>query len=161
MWSPDRRTALLGALALGGCGFAPVYGTGAPGGRLLGAVALPDPDGRDEYNFNQRFEERLGRGAGPYQLSRTITVNETGLGSLSDGQTTRYQLTGRARYALSLAAGGEPLIAGHTDAFTAYSATGSSASRQASERDAYRRLMVMLADQVIDRLLIDADQLAR
>lgn len=159
MWSPDRRLFLLGLGALAACGFTPAYGPQGGGGKLLGAVALPDPDSRDEYDFNLRFEERMGRGTGPFALLRGISVNSTGLGSLSDGQTTRYQLTGRATYALTRVGGSEPLISGHTDAFTGYSATGSSASRQASERDAHRRLMILLADQVIDRLLIDADML--
>lgn len=161
MLLPDRRLFLLGALALGGCGFTPVYGPTGQGGQLLNAIALPEPGDRNGYNFNLRFEERLGRGTGPYALTRTLTVDSTGLGSLSDGQTTRYQLTGRAQYALTLVDGGAPLISGHTDAFTGYSATGSSVSQKASSRDARRRLMVILADQVIDRLLIDADKLAQ
>ncbi|EIE50600.1 hypothetical protein AL036_15290 [Salipiger aestuarii] len=161
MSSPDRRLVLLGALALGACGFTPVYGPAGQGGLLLNAVALPEPENRNEYDFNMRFEERMGRGTGPYALTRALRVNETGLGSLSDGQTTRYQLTGRAQYVLTLAGGSEPLISGHTDAFTGYSAAGSSVSQQASSRDAHSRLMVLLADQVIDRLLIDADQLPR
>ena len=62
--------------------------------------------------------------------------------------------------ASKLANGSEDvLIVGRTDSFTSYSATGSTAATQAAERDARRRLMVILADRVIDRLLIDADTL--
>ncbi|MDO6587301.1 LPS assembly lipoprotein LptE [Salipiger sp. 1_MG-2023] len=161
MWSPDRRWVLLGLGALAACGFTPVYGPQGGGSKLLGSIALPDPEDSDDYAFNLRFEERMGRASGPYALVRDITVNSTGLGSLADGTTTRYQLTGRATYALMPAGGSEVLISGRTDAFTGYSVTGSSASRQASQSDARQRLMILLADQVIDRLLLDADELAQ
>ncbi len=159
MWLPDRRTFLISLAALAGCGFTPVYGPEGGGGRLLNAVALPEPDRRYTYDFNARFEERLGRASGPYFLKRQVQVDSNGLGSLADGQTTRYQLTGRATYSLSLVDSEEVLISGQTDAFTGYSATGSTAATQAAERDAKRRLMVILADQVIDRLMLDADKL--
>lgn len=161
MWLSDRRTLLLSLAALAGCGFTPVYGPQGGGSRLLNAVALSEPADRYDYDFNARFEERLGRGAGPYALDVNISTGVTGLGSLADGQTTRYRLTGRADYRLSPAGSEEALIAGRTDAFTSYSATGSTAATQAAERDAKRRLMVILADQVIDRLLLDADTLAQ
>ncbi|MBY6003235.1 hypothetical protein KUV62_04900 [Salipiger bermudensis] len=159
MWLPDRRTFLISLAALAGCGFTPVYGPEGGGGRLLNAVALPEPDRRYTYDFNARFEERLGRASGPYFLKRQVQVDSSGLGSLADGQTTRYQLTGRATYSLSLVGSEEVLISGRTDAFTGYSATGSTAATQAAERDAKRRLMVILADQVIDRLMLDANKL--
>ncbi|GGG71499.1 hypothetical protein GCM10011415_19210 [Salipiger pallidus] len=155
----------LGALVVSGglsaCGFTPVYGPQGGGGRLLNAVALAEPENRADYDFRSRFEERLGRGTGPYELTVNRSLSSRGLGSLSDGQTTRYRLTGRANYRLSPVGSDIALIEGYTDAFTSYSATGSTVATQTAERDARRRLMVILADQVIDRLLIDADKLPR
>ncbi|MBN8189705.1 hypothetical protein JF540_23745 [Salipiger thiooxidans] len=159
MWLPDRRTLLLSLAALAGCGFTPVYGPQGGGTKLLNAVALDEPTDRDSYDFNQRFEERLGRGIGPYHLKVSTAVTSKGLGSLADGQTTRYRLTGWATYTLSPVGVDEVLVSGRTSSFTSYSATGSTVATQTSERDAYRRLMVILADQVIDRLLLEADTL--
>lgn len=159
MWLPDRRTFLVSFAALAGCGFTPVYGPQGGGSKLLNAVVLEAPDNRYDYDFNKRFEERLGRGSGPYALKVGFEMGITGLGSLADGQTTRYRLSGRASYALTPVGSEDVLIVGRTDSFTSYSATGSTAATQAAERDARRRLMVILADRVIDRLLIDADTL--
>ncbi|EPX79592.1 LPS assembly lipoprotein LptE [Salipiger mucosus] len=162
MWSPDRRRLLLtlAALPLAGCGFAPVYGTSGGGGALLDAVALAEPETTDEYVFNRRFEERLGRGlAGPYRLETTFETSRQGLGSLADGRTTRYRLLGEVAFVLREAGSERALIRGRTDAFTGYSATGSTVATESAERDAEERLMILLADQVIDRLLIDAETL--
>lgn len=160
MWSPDRRTFLLSFAALAGCGFTPVYGPQGGGGALLNSVALAEPGTTDSYSFNRRFEERLGRGSGPYRLQTRIETDEQGLGSLADGQTTRVRLLGRVFYTLK-DSGGKTLLDGRTTAFTGYSITGSTAATEAAERDAEDRLMILLADQVIDRLLLDADRLSR
>ncbi|MCR8549325.1 LPS assembly lipoprotein LptE [Salipiger sp. P9] len=161
MWLSDRRNFLLAAAALAGCGFTPAYGPQGGGSALLGSIALEEPANRYGYDFNSRFEERLGRASGPYALKIRLETQSQGLGSLADGQTTRYRLVGRVFYTLTPVGSEEALIAGRTNAFTSYSATGSTAATQAAERDAKRRLMVILADQVIDRLLLDADTLPK
>ncbi len=162
MWLSDRRSFLLGALALGGCGFQPVYGPSRAGGALLNQVALAEPKTRDAYVFNRRFEERLGRGTGgSYTLSLRLQTDSQDLGTTSAGNITRFRLIGRAFYTLRDAATEAVLIDGRTNAFTGYSTTGSTVATLAAERDAEDRLMVLLADQVIDALLLRADTLAR
>lgn len=157
MWS-SRRAFILSALALSGCGFTPVYGPGGTGNRLLGQIALDEPDTTAGYLFTRRFEERLGRSDGPYQLETGIQVDEQDLGSTSTGVITRYRLLGRVFYTLR-DADGQALIEGRTNAFTGYSTTGSTVATRAAERDAQERLMVLLADQVIDQLILEATDL--
>lgn len=170
MWScsgrTDRRAFCLGALSLGalglsGCGFAPVYGPGGAGGRLLGEVALAAPEGPLGYIFNRRFEERLGRpGAdAAYALRLAIAVDEDVLGGTSAGVTTRYRLLGAARFTLTDAATGRILLSDATEAFTGYSTTGSTVATLAAKRDAEERLGVLLADQVVDLLVLAAPDL--
>ncbi len=163
MWSPNRRTLLAacGALALAGCGFTPVYGPQGGGQALLGQIALSDPDSPNAYLFTRRIEERLGRApsGAPYQLETTIRTESTGQGSLADGNTTRIRLVGDASFKLRDTASAETLTEGSTSSFTGYSTTGSTAATQASERDAEERLMIMLADRVIDRLMLVAADL--
>ncbi|MBL3565900.1 hypothetical protein JMM59_12930, partial [Rhodovulum sulfidophilum] len=48
---------------------------------------------------------------------------------------------------------GSVVQSGEVDSFTAYSATGSTVATRTAERDAYRRLMVILADEMVTRLL--------
>ncbi len=156
MWLYDRRMILLGATALGACGFTPVYGPQGGGGALLNAVALPDPNDSKGYHFNSRFEERLGRGGptAPYRLDIRIQTDEQDMGSTSAGTTTRYRLIGRVFYTLVEAGTAKTLLQGRTNAFTGYSSTGSTVATRAAETDAMERLMILLADQVIDDLLL-------
>ena len=87
-----------------------------------------------------------------------LQTSRQSLGATSIGNTTRYRLVGRAQYRL-LDLNGAELISGRTDSFTGYSTTGSTVSTLAAERDARDRLVTILADQVIDALLLDAADL--
>ncbi len=156
--SCKRRTFLLGALSLGltaACGFTPVYGPGGGGDALQGQIVLDAPDTREGYLLTRRLEERLGRGTGgAYTLGYDIRVEFEGLGTTSDGSTTRYQLLGTVAYTLHDAATKAVLMRRDTSAFAGYSATGSNVSTLAAEQDAQRRLMVVLGDQMVDQLLL-------
>ncbi|WP_425071148.1 LPS assembly lipoprotein LptE [Sagittula sp. S175] len=153
-----RRAALLGLLVLAGCGFTPVYGPEGGGTQLLGAIALPAPGGDEAYIFNQRFEERLGRvrDTAIYDLSLQLQMTPQDIAITSTGNTTRVRLVGRAFFALKDKATGKVLHEGRTNAFTGYSTTGSTVATRAAYRDARERLMVILADQVIDDLILNA-----
>ena len=162
MWWSDRRAILiaLGAGALSACGFAPVYGPQGGGSALQGAVALADPVTRAEYLLVQRLEDRLGRATTPrYRLEVVLSTRTQGLGTSAEGDTTRFHLVGTARYTLKSATQDTVLVQGDTDAFTGYSATGSTVATLAAERDALARLMVILGDQITDRLLLAAASL--
>lgn len=162
MWLSDRRVFLTGALAaLGACGFAPVYGPGGAGQTVLSQITLTAPTTPNAYLFTRRFEERAGRGgASPrYRLSVQLGTDQTGSGSVSSGATTRFRVDGTARYTLRDSATDAVLLSGTTEAFTGYSATGSTVATLAAERDALERLMVILADRVIDALVLAAPDL--
>lgn len=158
MWLSDRRSFLLGAggLTLGACGFTPVYGPDGGGAALQNAVALKDASNKTAYAFNRRFEERIGRAApgAPYTLGVQLQSEEQDMGSTSAGNTTRYRIIGRAFYSLVDATTEQVLLEGRTNAFTGYSTTGSTVATRAAKADAELRLMVLLADQVIDDLLL-------
>ena len=154
----SRRTVLLSALALSACGFTPVYGPGGSGAVLQGRIALADPDTPMAYAFTRRFEDRMGRASGPYRLETRFQTTQQGIGGTSAGVTTRYRILGRVFYTLRDAEG-TALVDSRTNAFTGYSATGSTVATRAAERDAQERLMVLLADQIIDQLILEAADL--
>ncbi|WP_227444174.1 LPS assembly lipoprotein LptE [Cognatishimia sp. F0-27] len=157
-----RRALLvaLGGSGLTACGFQPVYGPGGGGRALEGQIALSAAETPESYAFNRRFEERLGRStAAPWQLGVQIQTDQQDLGSTSTGSITRYRIIGRAQYALMPAGSKTAVIEGRTNAFTGYSTTGSTVATLAAERDARERLMVILADQVIDSLILRAPDL--
>jgi LPS-assembly lipoprotein len=151
MWLSDRRSFLVAALALGGCGFTPVYGPAGAGQALENAVDLGAPKSDDAYLVQRRFEERLGRGSA-YRLEFDVTTKDVGLGGTSTGNTTRYRVDGALSY--KLLQGKAVLLQGKTQAFTGYSTTGSTLSTLAAEKDARKRLMVILADQLMDELIL-------
>lgn len=145
---------VLGLAALAGCGFTPAYAPGGAGSQLRGAVELPDPDGMDAYLLNARLTERLGPAADPrFDLTYGLRIAVTAQGVTSEQITTRHALNGMLDFRLTDRATGQPVAEGAVNAFTSYSATGSTIATTAAESDARKRLMTMLADQLITRLL--------
>lgn len=161
MWLSDRRAFLLGAAALGGCGFAPAYGPGGAARRLQDAIHVDAPDTRETFLVTQRVEERLGAGgpAAPYTLGLQIGISETSQGKNPSGDTTRFRMVGRLTYSLRRAGEATAFRTGTVRNFTGYSATGSTAATLAANRDARERLLIILADQMIDRLVLGAADL--
>ena len=162
MWSPDRRAVLLGLLAVSGlaaCGLSPVYGPGGGGGKLFGKVRPRDPGTPLDFVFNRRLAERLGpEDAAIYALDYRISAGVVAQAITPDEVTTRYSLNGTADFALT-GPGGAVITQGRVSSFTSYSTTGTTISTLAAEGDARERLALMLADQVVTRLLAAASGL--
>ncbi len=152
MWS--RRAALAAGLALAACGFQPVYGPGGAGTRLQGQVRVADPGTADDYAFLRHLTERLGpEQAVRYELGYRLQIATVGQAITPDEVTTRYSLNGTAAYTLTDAATGAVVAQGEVSNFSSYSAEGTVIATNAAEQDARGRLAVMLADQVVTRLL--------
>lgn len=161
MWSSEPRRrflARLGGLAVLGtasaCGFQPVYGPGGAGTRLQGRVRIAEPKTRDDYAFLRRLTERLGPDESPdFDLAYTLRIASVGQGITPDEVTTRYSLNGTASFTLTDSATGAVVAQGEVSNFSSHSAVGSVIATTAAEQDARDRLAVMLADQVVTRLL--------
>ncbi len=156
MSSSDRRSflALLAASPLAACGFTPAYGPGGPAAALNGQIALDDPTDKYSFDLVGRLEERLGRAKpGTWRLSYTIALSQVGLGITSTNAITRYNVLGTITYALHRLDDGTQATAGQVKNFTSYSASGTIVSTAASERDAYERLMRILADAIVTDLI--------
>ncbi len=150
----SRRSILLVPLALAACGFTPAYGPGGSAGKLTETVWVQDPTDRNAFDLVERLEERLGRPeAIRYDLAYTITTETVGVGITTDNKITRYDLKGVVDYALTERATGARITGGRVQSFTAYSATGSTVAQLAAEEDAALRLMRILADQIVARLI--------
>jgi len=156
----DRRRFLLTLTAVSGlaaCGFSPIYTPGGGGARLRGAVRVDAPTDSDSFDLVKELEARLGRPDAPrYTLSVKLMLREESLAITGGNDITRYNLVGRATFSLREIAAGKPRASGRVDAFSAYSATTSTVATLAAKRDAHARLMRMLADQIVTRLLAAA-----
>lgn len=155
-----RRSLLVAPLALAACGFTPAYAPGGAANKLVGTVWVQDPTDKNAFDFVERMEERLGRPQDiRYDLAYTITTEAIGVGITADNQITRFNLTGVVDYTLTERASGARVGGGQVRNFTSYSATGSTVAGLAAEEDAAYRLMRILADQIVARLIADAARL--
>jgi LPS-assembly lipoprotein len=158
MSSPEaltRRAALLGCLALGGCGFTPAYAPGGGATALRGKVALTTAtDSAFDYRLRTALEDRLGRSPSPlYDLRVETRIDEVSAAITSGGSVTRFNLSGRADFVLTEGGTGVERASGNVSSFTGYSATGTTVATRAAADDARERLAVMLADLIVNRLI--------
>ena len=145
----DRRTFLLSAVALAGCGFQPTYGPNGSGSALRGAIRVDTSGNREAYVLANKLEDIFARPATPtYALTFDVDTDEAAVGITPEQEITRYHVTGKAKYSLINIADGQTVASGEVNSFTAYSATGSTVSSVTATRDAYDRLMEILADQM-------------
>ncbi|MBU2936020.1 MULTISPECIES: LPS assembly lipoprotein LptE [Pacificibacter] len=145
----NRRTFLLSAAALAGCGFQPAYGPNGTASKLRGKVRIESSDSREGFTLAHALEDIFAQTVDEqYVLSFTIETDEDGLGITTDQEITRYHVTGTAKFSLIRTADGQTVASGEARNFTAYSATGSTVSSVTATRDAYDRLMSILANQI-------------
>jgi LPS-assembly lipoprotein len=149
---------ILPIVALTACGFTPVYGTNGTSNALLGSVLVQEPNSRNGYTLTKHIEQRLGRTADPrFDLSVVITTSQETLNINAAGNIERYNLLGNVEYTLRDTQNGQITASGNVNSFTGYSATGTTVSAQAARQDAEKRLMVILGDLLIDKLIATAD----
>lgn len=161
MSSSERRAVVLSLLALGACGFTPVYGPGGAAAGLWGKIEHDEPRNRDGFLLVRRFEERLGVPSAPrYRLSTGVRRRTERVAVTSEGVAQRYQVIGDALYTLYDRETGQPVARGEVAGFVSYSALRTTVATRAAENDATERLMVVLADQIVARLQATAPEWA-
>ncbi len=150
----SRRILLAGLAGLPACGFSPAYGPGATGSELRNSVLVTEPTTSETFLLVQRLEERLGAPTLPrYDLSVNLTTTTAGLGIDPEGDTLRFNTIGTAGYVLVDRQTGAQLASGTVNSFTGFSASDSTVATLASQRDSVERLMVIIADQIVARLV--------
>ena len=153
---------MLGLVALGtvsACGFRPAYGPGGAAAGLFGRISLADPGSRDGLTLNNRLIQRLVTATAP--LWRLEYDLETSQQVFSASGTGRTQLNGRLQYRLvPLAEDQSMALRGAVSAFSAYDEGQTSASNTnvlvsnvAAAADARNRLLVQLADRLVEDLI--------
>ena len=111
---------------------------------------------RDEEGFAlvKRLEDRLGLPQTPdLALSADIRVTEDAVGFLPDGEISRYNVVGQVDWRLVRRSDGASVASGREKSFTSYSATSTTVATSFAQRDARRRLMVILADRIVTDLI--------
>ena len=153
MWLYSRRVFFLAALALAGCGFEPVNGVSSKSQMLRNTVLVQAPTNRVEFELARNLEVQLGQATSTfYELRYKLNVDEDIIVVSTAQEINRFSLVGVLEYSL-VDNDGVVLISKTAKSFTGYSATGTTVATQRSKRDAYDRLMVILAKQVSNFLL--------
>jgi LPS-assembly lipoprotein len=159
MSSSDRRTflALMLGLPLAGCGFAPVYGPAAPAKALVGRIEADAPNDRYSFMFVTEFETQMGRPETPvYRLTYQIATQRYDLAVTTSGAILRYNLTGQITWSLIDLGTGATLTGGTVSSFTGSAATTSTVAAQTAEDNARKRLMQILATQIVTKITATA-----
>ena len=153
MWLSSRRGFLLAALALAGCGFVPVNGVSSKSQMLRNTVLVQAPTNRVEFELVRNLEVQLGQATSKlYDLRYKLNVDEDIIIVSAAQEINRFSLVGVLEYSL-VDNDGIVLLSRTAKSFTGYSATGTTVATQRSKRDAYDRLMVILAKQVSNFIL--------
>lgn len=153
---PDRRKVLtlLTALPLAGCGFTPVYAPLGTGNKLRYRVEIEAPRSRSDFAFVSQLETRFGQPKNAiYHLGYSLKINRASGGISPSNEITHYTLTGIATYTLTERATKTRVAGGVIRNFTSWSATGSTVAGIAAEEAASARLMQILADDIVTRLM--------
>lgn len=158
--SVSRRTLLLSLTALAACGFEPVYAPGGQAENLRGRIDIAAPEDEEGAALVERLEERLGLPQGAdLGLTAQIYIDEEALGFLRDGSISRYNVSGRVDWRLTRLDDGTEVLRGSERSFTSYAATSTTVATITARRDARRRLMVIIADRILQDILLRADTL--
>lgn len=151
-WS--RRAALAACGAVAACGFTPVYAPGGGGAALDGAVLVRQLDTADGFVLARALRNRLGPpDAVRYELSYSLRVSSEQVAITTDQITQRFNLIGQSPFRLTDAATGDVVVEGTAEAFSSYSALGTSVAVEAAKRDGRERLMRLLADRIMTDLI--------
>ena len=101
----------------------------------------------------RRLEDRLGQAAsGDLMLTSDIRIKESAIGFLPDGELSRFNVNGQVDWELRDQTG-RAVASGQERSFTSYSATSTTVATTFAQRDARRRLMVILADRMVADLI--------
>jgi LPS-assembly lipoprotein len=148
---PSRRAALLGLMALSGCGFQPLYGRDAV---RWGAFEFDTGDSVIGFQMRRRLADRLGMPETPqFVIKVAQSVSQRAAAITADGDTARLNVIGSADWSLTDSQSGTQIETGSVSGFASYSATGSTVATQAAKDDATARLAVILADKIVTAIL--------
>jgi LPS-assembly lipoprotein len=103
------------------------------------------------------FETQMGRPETPvYRLTYQIATQRYDLAVTTSGAILRYNLTGQITWSLIDLGTGATLTGGTVSSFTGSAATTSTVAAQTAEDNARKRLMQILATQIVTKITATA-----
>lgn len=150
---------IAGALALGCCGFHPLYGTAGAGsalGRKLTAIYVEPVSDYGVANTGYELRNALlndldSSDEARYRLKMTMKITTQGLALLTNASVTRYNDTLTVNYTLTDSETGQVVTKGTEIGRSAYNVVTSPYSTLIAQQDADKRA----AQDIAERLRID------
>lgn len=148
-------------LGLGGCGFQPLYGEQAGGGRVVTAlsqVVIEQPGERRAQMLRNRIIDRLagfgGAADSPYRVSLAVEVEKSGAGFLADNAITRADLRVSAHWLLRRRDDDKPLLEEDARTVVSYNVVQSDFANLNAEQDAEARALALIGERISSRLAL-------
>ena len=138
-----------------GCSFQPAWvPTNQKAKILWERVDFKEAKTSNEFRLNRYLISRLGEAADAELLLKYELFTETKRSALSfDGKAFRIRIHGEVKFSLIQNDENTILFTSSVRDSAAYSDAILAVTDEASERDAYGRLMVLLGDRIVDELL--------
>jgi LPS-assembly lipoprotein len=151
-----------GLSLLSACGFTPVYRQGGAAAGLFNQMTVPVVEGRFGFELRERLIERLGPAApdARYRLAFDLDIESRDLVVNEVADIIRYNLTGVADFTVTERRTNALLFRDKVKSLTAYSATSDTYPTTVAERAANIRLVRSLADLMVTRLSVTAQDWA-
>jgi len=154
------------AAALGACGFQPLYGEHADGGRTDAELAqiqvMEMALGRTGHDVYNALIDRLSPNGEPsepdYQLSIDLRETREGVAIERDASITRYNYLLTARYRLIDTRSGNVIHEGQSRSIASYNVVDSQFATLTARRDAEERAATELSEDIKLRLAIFFDR---
>ena len=150
-------------LVLAACGLKPLYGGGGNGavaGTLRGVEVAPI-EGKSGWLVSNALKDRLAAEDSPrFRLDVRLDDSIIGLGVRRDDSVSRERRTLRARYQLVNLADGKVLLDASAGSDAGIDAVQSEYATIAAENTALERLSTILADKIVARVALYAQQAA-
>ena len=135
------------------CGFSPLNSDINPR-TLLEVVSVQEPNTQSEFIFYSRLTDRFGEFGDRYVLNYSISTSSEDSALNFDGTPHRIKIVGSVLYSLKDIKNGAVLISEKEEMHLSFSNSGSTAAVLNAERTTNEQLVVLLADKVIDRLVL-------
>ena len=146
---------LLISIFISSCSFEPAWIAGNNKAKTLWQkVDLKESKTSNEFRLNRYLVSRFGDAEDAEFLLKYQLFTETKRTAFSfDGKAYRIRIHGEVKFSLVHNSNNTILVSSSVKDSLGYSDAILAVTDQASERDAYARLMVLLGDKIIDELL--------
>lgn len=138
-----------------GCSFQPAWVTENQKTKILWErIDFKEAKTTNEFRLNHYLESRLGKADDAELFLKYELFTESKRSALSfDGKAFRIRIHGEVKFSLIQNGKNTILLTSSVRDSAAYSDAILAVTDEASERDAYARLMILLGDRIVDKLL--------